>query len=118
MTADPCTIPDCDRPVLAKGMCQMHYHRNRRTGDPTNDGRTEVRPRYGREARECTEPGCTGRPRVDDLCDHHYYTWRIIRHWPWRVACGVCGEPLGLMLGPDPWQQIERHTKEKHETHQ
>lgn len=29
-----CTLPDCDRPHLAKGFCQMHYARNRKFGDP------------------------------------------------------------------------------------
>lgn len=29
-----CTIPDCKRPHLAKGLCRMHYKRNWRYGDP------------------------------------------------------------------------------------
>ena len=68
-------------------------------------------------ARQCTEPGCTARPWCADLCARHVLVWCLIRTKPWRVDCGVCGEPLGLMLDGDPWHQIERHTKEKHETH-
>lgn len=29
-----CSIPDCGNHVLAKGLCQMHYWRNRRHGSP------------------------------------------------------------------------------------
>ena len=29
-----CTVPDCDRPVKARGWCQKHYERWRRFGDP------------------------------------------------------------------------------------
>ena len=78
---------------------------------------TEGRARYGHKARECTEPDCTGRLYSADLCERHYRQWCLSRTKPERVDCGVCGEPLGLMLAGDPWQQIERHTKEKHETH-
>lgn len=31
---DTCTIDDCDKKHLAKGMCQMHYRRVRLYGDP------------------------------------------------------------------------------------
>ena len=30
-----CTIDDCTKPHIAKGMCQMHYRRNRLYADPT-----------------------------------------------------------------------------------
>ena len=30
-----CTIDDCTKEHRAKGMCQMHYHRNRLYNDPT-----------------------------------------------------------------------------------
>ena len=29
-----CSIEGCDRPATAKGLCQMHYMRQRRHGDP------------------------------------------------------------------------------------
>lgn len=29
-----CTIDDCDKPVNCKGLCQMHYTRRHRHGDP------------------------------------------------------------------------------------
>jgi DNA-binding transcriptional MerR regulator len=30
----PCTIPDCDRPARVRGLCEAHYTRLRRHGDP------------------------------------------------------------------------------------
>lgn len=29
-----CSIPDCDRPTLARGWCSMHWQRWKRNGDP------------------------------------------------------------------------------------
>jgi transcriptional regulator with XRE-family HTH domain len=29
-TEQTCTAPDCERPVLARGLCTAHYHRDRR----------------------------------------------------------------------------------------
>lgn len=29
-----CTVDTCDRKVLAKGLCSMHYQRVRKSGDP------------------------------------------------------------------------------------
>jgi hypothetical protein len=34
MTKKPCSIPDCGRPVQAKGYCTTHYWRLRKLGDP------------------------------------------------------------------------------------
>ena len=45
---DDCQIDDCSKAHIAKGMCQMHYRRNRLHGNPNfimNDGSTN--DKYG-----------------------------------------------------------------------
>lgn len=44
-----CQIGNCDKPHRSKGMCQMHYRRNRLHGNPNtilNNGRTNDRDGY------------------------------------------------------------------------
>ena len=46
---DNCQIEGCNKPHTAKGMCQMHYRRNKLHGNPetiVNDGRTNDRDGY------------------------------------------------------------------------
>ena len=37
-----CLIPDCDKLHFAKGFCELHYRRFRKTGDPLNFGSRSV----------------------------------------------------------------------------
>lgn len=64
-----CTVDGCDRPIRnkAQGLCNSHYLRLRRYGDPTIQ---KVR-RYGPEDR-CEAPGCDARPLARGLCRSHY----------------------------------------------
>lgn len=39
-----CALEGCNRPALARGLCQVHYQRQRRTGRP---GAPEISPRTG-----------------------------------------------------------------------
>ena len=38
-----CSLENCSRPILVKGLCPTHYHRLRRTGDPMG----RIRGGYG-----------------------------------------------------------------------
>jgi hypothetical protein len=55
-----CSISDCERLVLARGLCGRHYHQARNAG--TLAGIT------GR----CTEPGCSSASLARGLCKVHY----------------------------------------------
>lgn len=62
-----CTIDDCGRPHMARGLCQMHYGRWQRTGN--TDKYEYVRP-------TCTVKGC-GRPsKTRKMCGKHYQQWK------------------------------------------
>lgn len=55
-----CSVSGCEEPVYAAGYCEVHYHRNRRTGSPERAA-----------GRVCRVPGC-GRPHYGrGLCDLH-----------------------------------------------
>ena len=68
-----CTAPDCDRPAVAKGLCDAHDHRRRR-GDPALD--TPLR-RYG--VKGCSVEGCTSPHAARGYCYRH---WKQHRYGP------------------------------------
>ena len=77
-----CTLEGCDRPYLANGLCQLHYHRKRNTGDvggidPKHyGGRLDERPVCSVD--DCDEPSnCLG------MCIKHYNQHKWATH-------GVC----------------------------
>ena len=39
-----CSIDDCQRPIKAKSLCEMHYRRLLRTGHPQGKGRPGPQP--------------------------------------------------------------------------
>lgn len=62
-----CAVDACPRPVYAKGFCQAHYKRWRRTGDALPDidiGAT-------RQRRTCSVDGCDLPVDSDGLCHGH-----------------------------------------------
>lgn len=66
-----CSVGECIRPPLKRGMCSMHYQRWRKSGDPG-----EAQPRNDRPLRQkaltCAVEECT-RPRNYRLwCQRHY----------------------------------------------
>lgn len=67
----------CGRPVLAKGMCVVHYSRVRRHGDPLKGRRS-----YGNQP--CAVEGCVRTAKLKGWCSSHYQ--RAVRH---------DGDPLG-----------------------
>lgn len=58
-----CAIEDCDKKIAAKGLCESHYARKRRYGDPLID-RT-------RRKSACAVDGCGQMARTHRLCDMH-----------------------------------------------
>lgn len=63
-----CTMPDCDTKVSARGLCNRHYSRWRRHGDPNtflpfrHDG--------------CSVDGCDGQHYGNGYCLKHHKRWR------------------------------------------
>ena len=79
-----CSVEGCDRTYLAKGYCQLHYHRLRNTGeiggpDPIHyAGRTDERPVC--DVSGCDEPRyCAGK------CVQHFNQERYAK----RGVCNV-----------------------------
>ena len=64
-----CSIEDCERPVRARGWCNLHYRRWERTGDPTKILRPVV-------AGPCSIDGCNSPMRSKGWCENHYQCWR------------------------------------------
>ena len=71
MANSTCSVDGCSRKVKAKSMCQMHYDRVRKTGDP--GGPESTRP----GVRPCSVDGCPSAPQYLDrgLCTMHYRRW-------------------------------------------
>ena len=71
MSADVCSVDGCDRLVVSRGWCGMHYQRWYHHGDPMFQ-RPKADP-------VCSVPGC-GRVRGNQgghgLCAAHYNRWR------------------------------------------
>jgi hypothetical protein len=68
MVGMTCSIPDCEKPVRARGWCQMHWRRWRHNGDPL----VSRSPRLGWSARVDRSGG-------PDAC------------WPYTGSCDAAG---------------------------
>lgn len=67
-----CTVEGCDRPKLAKNLCDSHYSRLRHHGDP-------LAGRAPRSATgKCTLDDCDGVLVARGLCNKHYQ--RVLRY--------------------------------------
>lgn len=69
-TESQCTIDGCDKPLVAKGLCGMHYRRKRVNGDPLLVKRVVDAP------TGCTVPGCEGEYYAKGMCTRHYSRMR------------------------------------------
>lgn len=90
-----CSIEGCDRPVKVKrdGLCNRHYYRLRRHGDPQGGRVSPDRNRI------CSVDGCEARGRTRGFCSKHYRRWLL--H----------GDPLIVLPSPgsspvDFWQNV------------
>lgn len=88
----PCTVDGCEKPVLARSYCQMHYWRWRNHGDVGGAESTRKGQRPCRVA-ECANDAITR----DDLCATHRRRKRLYGNEDGTFAtflrCAVCGEP-------------------------
>ncbi len=62
-----CEVDDCDKPVLAKGLCRNHYARYRRNGHTGLQDRTP---------KPCKVEGCGTVAKSKGMCNRHYQQWR------------------------------------------
>lgn len=70
----PCAAPDCDRPVLASGLCSAHYRRKRVLGDLATD-----KPIRGyAPGNACQVAGCEKAVAAHGVCGTHYAR---LRRW-------------------------------------
>lgn len=68
-----CTIGDCDRVALAKGMCAAHYNRVRLGKSKNPDAPVRLIKRNG---LKCKEENCTESPTARGFCISHYHRKR------------------------------------------
>lgn len=66
-----CSVPECDRPHLARGWCNVHWKRWKKHGDPLAS--IPVRPKG---LDRCSVYGCTSTGRIiSGWCSAHYQRW-------------------------------------------
>lgn len=54
-----CSISSCGRPIIARGLCSLHYERQRVANNPV-----------------CAAAGCQRQAEKRGMCGGHYYRWR------------------------------------------
>jgi hypothetical protein len=74
MDKPACSVRVCDRPAWARGLCNAHYDRWRRSGAA---GDTPVRSLQARDG-QCAVQGCERPRKTGGLCGAHY--WRVRTH--------------------------------------
>lgn len=64
-----CSFPACNRPIRSKGLCNTHYHQQRRSGEmwPIDSPRSQGR----RAPRPCAHEGCERPSRSHGYCNTH-----------------------------------------------
>lgn len=68
-----CSVSGCEKLVLARGWCQVHYGRWYKHGDPNH----AVQTRTSYKGEECSIDGC-GKPRFcREWCKSHYSRWQV-----------------------------------------
>lgn len=113
-----CSVEGCERPMLKKcGLCNMHYIRKRRHGDPLAGGahRTPL-------PEKCQIEGCEKRAFASEMCSMHYARNR--KHGspfkgahPGKGVCSVegCGKPnASHNLCPAHLMRLLRHGDVNH----
>lgn len=70
-----CSVPDCGRPVNARGLCKRHYYRFSRYGDPLGTPPPRA-PKPPKPKLPCTIEGCDLPQYGRGWCENHYARWR------------------------------------------
>lgn len=94
-----CTLPDCDRPLIARELCAMHYQRLMLRG--TTDPRPSAPPKP-----PCSVEGCGKKSASLGWCAMHYRRWRVNNTLDdpaprTRASCSVegCDSPTKVIKG-------------------
>ncbi|MFE7233916.1 HNH endonuclease [Streptomyces sp. NPDC057596] len=71
MTKRTCSVPECERPTVGRGLCRMHYQRMR------THGTTDPVPRQKAAPKPCSVDGCESDQIARGLCNKHYQRMAI-----------------------------------------
>jgi hypothetical protein len=74
-----CSIDGCEKPVLSRKLCAMHYMRLRTTGD-TGQAAPMRAANGSRRGAICRLDGCTDPVLAKDMCIRHYDRNRLNGH--------------------------------------
>lgn len=81
-----CSVDGCESTVLARKLCNAHYHR-------------QVKERRFSHVRECVVTGCRSGVQARYLCSPHYASARRYQLSPLQLdsilleSCNLCGSP-------------------------
>lgn len=96
-----CSVADCGKKAQARGLCPMHYQRQRTRGD-VGGASPERQPVKG---LLCTVEGCGQPRRKRTWCASHYSQWQrtgeakpFTYKWADPTPCKICGDPPGAGL--------------------
>lgn len=82
-----CTVDDCSKALIARGLCSMHYARLRKTGSlDLHATRYRLDP--------CSVDGCDGKHYAAGWCRKHYGQWRKGIQPSLYKSCLHCGEAI------------------------
>ena len=72
-----CSVQGCEKIAVTRKMCDMHYTRWRKHGDPLAGARRKVQP--------CSVEGCPNPGEARTLCHGHYLALLRRGEWPTRL---------------------------------
>lgn len=85
--AKSCQVEGCNRSILARQLCSMHYARFRKSG-----WKTTHTTRYVSEA--CTVEGCNKKHFAKGFCRVHYYRAKSGKPLDAQKLCLYCNLPI------------------------
>ena len=85
-----CRVKNCDREFYAKGYCNLHYGRLRRTG-------SLKRSTYSNQGKTCKVFDCDNPAKVRGYCVMHHIRWQ--RHKSYKKPLSLRREKNGMWRG-------------------